>query len=50
MCHTAIFVMNIIGIPYGANARWGKILTNLMNQSSIVKIFPINILHFNKII
>ena len=28
----------------------GEILTNLTNQSFIVKIFPINILHFNKII
>ena len=30
-------------LPYGANVWWGKILTNLMNQSFIVKIFPINI-------
>ena len=33
-------------IPYGANVWQGKILTN---QSFLVKIFPINILHFNKI-
>ena len=33
-------------VLYGANVWWGKILTNLTNQSCIVKIFPINILHF----
>ena len=31
-------------IPYGANVWRGRILTNLMNQSFIVKIFLINIL------
>ena len=32
-------------VPYGANVWRGEILTNLTNQSCIVKIFPINILH-----
>ena len=53
VCNVGMYV-TVFGkkglILYGANAWRGKILTNLTNQSSIIKIFPINILHFNKII
>ena len=51
----AVFILQlrttyIVHVPHGANVWRGKILMILMKQNFIVKIFPINILHFNKII